>query len=272
MKKILAAAACVFGMSAGAADGVDYSKPYDQIVAQAQTFESRHSLMPREDSDAASALPPAEGESAAADAAKAGAEAVTVPDTLPEPAAAAKAEEFPAVAGRDAPRVLAELLEPVVLKPIHLERVDGPSMYAERDGVFVQVPPAPVIDEARGSTIERPLLIGNRKPQLLVPGAMALPNTEISPPAPAVPAPQRPAASESAMAHVASYNTEDGARNGAREVEKKYPRAALFETVVRREYVKDKGYFWRLYFAGDRRELDYLCKDMRGNGEWCMIK
>ncbi|MDR1476828.1 MAG: hypothetical protein LBI17_01720 [Rickettsiales bacterium] len=283
-----AAAIVAFALAARAQDGVDYSRPYDQIVAQVSNFESRHSLMPKEISETVATIEPkageAEAQAPAAAPAEAGAtisprdgslpaEPVTVRSAI-QAAPVARAEEFPAAAGGETERRAEEA--PIILKPIHIEHVEMPSAYREENGMFVPLAPAPIIEEHRGDAVERPLLVGPRKPQLIVPGSGAHgvgePDAQV-PSAPARPAPAAaPDGASRAMAHVASYNTEEGAMKGAGEIEKKYPRAALFEARVNYEYAKDKGYFYRLYFAGDRRELEYLCREMKANNDWCWIR
>ena len=285
-KKILCALTLpVLSLAVRAEDKIDYSKPYDQIAQQVSSFEVRHSLMPKESAEpAAAAIPPKDG-APAADGAK---EATIAPkegtlpaepvavrpisDAAPVSSGARPAEDFPTFGGGTE---LSADEAPIILKPIHLDRVERGSAYREEDGVLVPIAPAPIIDERRGGTVERPLLIGPKKPLPIVPGAGV--------PVLAAPAPKSSAiivpvietvsdGSPRAMAHVASYNTEDGAMTGAAEVEKKYPRAALFEAEIKYEYAKDRGYFHRLYFAGDRRELEYLCREMKAGGDWCLIK
>ena len=73
------------------------------------------------------------------------------------------------------------------------------------------------------------------------------------------------------IAHIASYKTEDSAKKGIGVITSKYPRANMFETYIHYEYVDGKGNFYRLYFLGDRRELEYLCREMKANGDWCNI-
>ena len=73
------------------------------------------------------------------------------------------------------------------------------------------------------------------------------------------------------IAHIASYLTEENAKKGEGVVRGKYPRASMFETYINYEYVDGKGSFYRLYFTGDKRELEYLCREMKANGDWCNI-
>ena len=77
---------------------------------------------------------------------------------------------------------------------------------------------------------------------------------------------------EKSFAHVASYTTEESARNGFKLLEKKYPQFNIFEPSVKYENVPNKGWFYRLYLVGDKRELSMLCKDMMQNGDWCLLK
>jgi hypothetical protein len=218
-----------------------------------------------------------------------GAPVAPAKSTTTEPARGELAET-PAPAAASVPSVAAGAEgadpEPVLLREVRMERLEMPTEYMESGGMLIPAPIVPVIDERAGDMTNVPLFSkdgatgsGQRAAE---PGPVR--TLDIAPPTPqenprsrdmlTAPAPSgaRPApASMFASAHVASYNTETSALKGVEVLGGKYPRTGALAYRIALEDVPGKGYFYRLYFEGDKKEVGALCREIKASGEWCRI-
>ena len=76
--------------------------------------------------------------------------------------------------------------------------------------------------------------------------------------------------SELSMLHVASYKDEKTANNGVKVLRAKYPLAQELPAVVQYEDT-GKGWYYRLYFTGEKNAIQNLCSEMKKRGDWCKI-
>ncbi|MDR2098597.1 MAG: hypothetical protein LBO78_01050 [Rickettsiales bacterium] len=339
---LLLIGAVVAPAAAMAEEGIDYDKPYDQIQEQIRTqqsaepaggFSDRHSLMPK-DFGAGGLIMPAGSEPAStADSASAAPPATPAADKakILEPAKpdeqakqidpvepAIKAEEAnaeeptsgavssaPAAASPAPAAAEAGTGAPVVLREVHMDKLEMPTEYIESGNTLVPAPKIRIVDERAGEMTNLPLFpkdrpaIGNdmqgrQNPPATHDAAAFAPgrpseagvpdSSDMQHPQPAplrrremlsgtlMPKVKPVPAELKSSAHVASYNTEESAVKGIDVLAKKYPLAGRLSARISLEDVPDKGYFYRLYFEGDRRDVERLCKEMKAGADWCSVQ
>lgn len=273
-----------------AADKVDYDKPFDEIQSTISAFDNRHSLMdpPVEEETITQTYPVPQGESNQSSVVKV--PVVVSPATTTAPSSNVSDEKKSIEVSNIAvvpdyerePVVVSGSDEvPVVLRPIHREKVIKPINYDELINEAIENQnqlKSNLIEERASTMVSKPLFdtgIVEKTPHENFANTSVPVVQEVNP--------KNVDSYEiedddfdeegnnNKLAHVASYATEETAREGIVEMEKKYPHTSIFEPYVSYEYVKGKGNFYRLYFIGDVRELEYLCREMKKNLDWCNI-
>ncbi len=262
---------------------IDYDKPYDQIKSQISSFQDRHSLMP---------MPVEENivennnqtNNQTNDANQENIEnSSPVQHNLKddeksyEQNSDEKVEPVIVSGNKDLEPVVLKRPEPKVQKPegydelMEMARQQGgvikPSSYVEDENGNLIIPQNSQVDN-NVNNIKSNLIVENKNNVVNKPLFEKKSNNQTDSNENNVISEEKPF---QAMAHIASYQSEESARHGIVEIEKKYPQTNIFEPFVNYEYVKGKGNFFRLYFVGDERELQYLCRDMKKNGDWCNI-
>ena len=229
------------------ADAIDYDKPFNEIQEQISSFDSRHSLMPQEVKQEAPKIKAPAGAVDLSTSAK----NVDKKDTPEKPNEATlpelrdisempvqeKGDDFKTVvvSGRDDKKDESKQnLPPVVLKPIVRKNVAPQIVEKKREA---KSEPKPVI-----------------KPQVREEYFIEEEDEDTT------------------MAHIASYKEENSAYDGVKVIKKKYPEMENFDAYVKYEYVPNKGWYYRLYVVGDKRNLELLCSKMKKNNDWCNIQ
>lgn len=72
--------------------------------------------------------------------------------------------------------------------------------------------------------------------------------------------------------HLASYKDEQSTYKGIKIFKNLYDKENHFDTSVQYEYVEKKGWFYRIYFLGEKEELIKLCNHIKSKGDWCSLK
>ena len=75
-----------------------------------------------------------------------------------------------------------------------------------------------------------------------------------------------------AKLQIASYKDETSTYKGIKILKGLYDKNNRFDTVVNYENIKGKGWYYRVYFTGDKDRLIDLCDDIKRNGDWCNLK
>ena len=324
---------CVFEPTfAFARQKVDYDKPYSEIREQISSFDSRHSLMPLEESsDAKSKTKDLDDD--VVENRKTGEENINndidkekkneneKPVVLKKPKKITEDEDFRTIvvnggAGALSEPVLGEVLkpnmqfnavtgewiknnsvpekvgnenisndyrEPKIVSPVINERVDSmvsKPLFGGKDKSWVQ----DVIREARERANVESV---NSKTTAVVKSSEGVKNIvnkgedeelliEIAPAVDKAVAvkniiPLLNVGGDETRVHVASYKNEGTANDGVRVLRAKYPIALDLPAVVQYEDT-GKGWYYRLYFTGERILLERLCKEMNARGDWCKIQ
>ena len=236
-----------------AEDKVDYNKPFPEIKEQVSSFDSRHSLMPVEEKKESVEKKSSLTFSNLQDDELEKPNVAEVPN---EPVNAKvevkKDDDFETViiSGKDDDEDIKDNFElreeklSVVLKPTPLKKDNAIR--------------SDVIDEKVGDMVSKPLFNDNveKKSHTDISKSYFIETED----------------DMTSLAHVASYTTEESAYDGLKMLEKKYPQFNIFEPYVKYENVPNKGWYYRLYLVGDRRELSMLCKDMKKNNDWCFLE
>ena len=247
-----------FPLSLWAEDKVDYDKPFPEIKEQVSSFDSRHSLMPVEEKKESVEKNTVEKKSSLtfSNLQDDELEKPNVAEVPNEPVNAKvevkKDDDFETViiSGKDDDEDIKDNFElreeklSVVLKPTPLKKDNAIR--------------SDVIDEKVGDMVSKPLFNDNveKKSHTDISKSYFIETED----------------DMTSLAHVASYTTEESAYDGLKMLEKKYPQFNIFEPYVKYENVPNKGWYYRLYLVGDRRELSMLCKDMKKNNDWCFLE
>ena len=251
------------------AEGVDYDKPFPEIKNQISSFDLRHSLMPKsveEDNNESSSVIKTDNVQ------------TSVVENMNENTNDKNKDKDDfqtiVVGGIETEqRQENNDLPPVKLKPIHLEKTKENEKSVADDTleksdlenndfanfVLKEYDDTMKNDLLNDSNTTQNNLVEDSAPKSILTENMQdgyfIEQTEQG----------------TAMAHIASYLNEKNAYDGLKILENKYPQFNIFEPFVRYENVDGKGWYYRLYLVGDRKELDMLCKDMKKNNDWCYV-
>ena len=71
--------------------------------------------------------------------------------------------------------------------------------------------------------------------------------------------------------HIASYKDEKTANKGAIILQNKYNKSYNFQIEINYENIKNKGWYYRIYFIGETSQIIPLCNEIKKSGNWCNI-
>ena len=71
--------------------------------------------------------------------------------------------------------------------------------------------------------------------------------------------------------HIASYRDEKTANKGAIILQNKYNNSYNFQMEINYENIKGKGWYYRIYFIGESKDIIPLCEKIKKSGNWCDI-
>ena len=71
--------------------------------------------------------------------------------------------------------------------------------------------------------------------------------------------------------HIASYKDEKTANEGAIILQNKYNASYNFQLEINYENIENKGWYYRIYFIGETKQIIPLCETIKQSGDWCNI-
>ena len=71
--------------------------------------------------------------------------------------------------------------------------------------------------------------------------------------------------------HIASYKDEKTANKGAIILQNKYNSSYNFQLEINYENIENKGWYYRIYFIGDTKQIIPLYEKIKQSGNWCSI-
>lgn len=71
--------------------------------------------------------------------------------------------------------------------------------------------------------------------------------------------------------HIASYKDEKSAYQGGVILQNKYNNSYYYQIEINYENIKDKGWYYRIYFIGESEKIIPLCERIKKSGDWCNI-